>query len=113
MDLGKEYNKRGPHGRDLLDDLRVYYAMIENLDDNVGRLVAALRANGQLDNTIIALTADHGELLGCHGLLAKQRPWEESLGIPLIVSGPARRPRWSPTRSAPRTCSRPCWGWPG
>ena len=39
-------SKRGPHGRDLLDDLRVYYAMIENLDDNIGRLVAALRANG-------------------------------------------------------------------
>jgi arylsulfatase A-like enzyme len=87
VELSKEYNKRGPHGRDLLDDLRVYYAMIENLDDNIGRLVAALRANGQLDNTIIALTADHGELLGSHGLLAKQRPWEESLGIPLIVSG--------------------------
>ncbi|MEV0715534.1 sulfatase [Asanoa sp. NPDC050611] len=87
VDLGKDYNKRGPHGRDVIDDLRVYYAMIENLDDNVGRLVAALRANGQLDNTIIALTADHGELLGSHGLLAKQRPWEESLGIPLIVSG--------------------------
>ncbi|GAA5185329.1 sulfatase-like hydrolase/transferase [Rugosimonospora acidiphila] len=86
VELDKEYRKRGPHGRDLLDDLRVYYAMIENLDDNVGRLVAALRDAGTLDNTIIALTADHGELLGCHGLLAKQRPWEESLGTPLIVS---------------------------
>jgi arylsulfatase A-like enzyme len=87
VELGREYNKRGPHGHDLLDDLRVYYAMIENLDDNVGRLVAALRRTGELDNTIIALTADHGELLGSHGLLAKQRPWEESLGIPLIISG--------------------------
>jgi arylsulfatase A-like enzyme len=85
VELDKEYRKRGPHGRDLLDDLRVYYAMIENLDDNVGRLVAALREAGTLDDTIIALTADHGELLGCHGLLAKQRPWEESLGTPLIV----------------------------
>ncbi|WP_157756810.1 sulfatase [Plantactinospora sp. KBS50] len=85
VEVDKEYRKRGPHGRDLLDDLRVYYAMIENLDDNVGRLVAALRASGQLDNTIIALTADHGELLGCHGVLAKQRPWEESIGIPLII----------------------------
>lgn len=87
VDVGKEYNKRGPHGRDLIDDLRVYYAMIENLDDNVGRLVSALRETGQLENTVIGLTADHGELLGCHGLLAKQRPWEESLGIPLILSG--------------------------
>lgn len=87
VDLAKDYNKRGPHGKDLLDDLRTYYAMIENLDDNIGRLVDALRDSGQLDDTVIALTADHGELLGCHGVLAKQRPWEESIGIPLIVAG--------------------------
>ncbi|GIH14036.1 sulfatase family protein [Rugosimonospora africana] len=99
VELDKEYRKRGPHGRDLLDDLRVYYAMIENLDDNVGRLVAALRDAGTLDDTIIALTADHGELLGCHGLLAKQRPWEESLGTPLIVGnvGPGSRVVDEPT----------------
>jgi arylsulfatase A-like enzyme len=93
VELDKEYNKRGPHGRDLLDDMRVYYAMIENLDDNVARLLDTLRERGLLDNTIVALTADHGELLGSHGLLAKQRPWEESIGIPLIVSGPAARDR--------------------
>lgn len=86
VELGKEYKQRGPHGAELLDDLRVYYAMIENLDDNVGRLVAALRESGQLDNTVIGITADHGELLGSHGLLAKQRPYEESCGIPLILS---------------------------
>ncbi|MGA8116489.1 MAG: sulfatase [Actinocatenispora sp.] len=89
--LDKEYRKRGPHGGDVLDDLRVYYAMIENLDDNVGRLVASLREAGTLDNTIIALTADHGELLGCHGLLSKQRPWEESVGVPLIIGNVGRR----------------------
>jgi arylsulfatase A-like enzyme len=87
VDLDKTYNHRGTgEGQGLLDDLRTYYAMIENLDDNIGRLVAALREAGTLDNTVIALTADHGELLGSHGLLAKQRPWEESLGVPLIVS---------------------------
>lgn len=87
VDLEKTYNHRGTgEGQGLVDDLRTYYAMIENLDDNIGRLVAALREAGTLDNTIIALTADHGELLGSHGLLAKQRPWEESLGVPLIVS---------------------------
>jgi arylsulfatase A-like enzyme len=87
VDLDKTYNHRGTgEGQGLLDDLRTYYAMIENLDDNIGRLVTALREAGTLDDTIIALTADHGELLGSHGLLAKQRPWEESLGVPLIVS---------------------------
>ncbi len=86
VQLDMEYRKRGPHGTSLLDDLRVYYAMIENLDRNIGRLVESLREANQLDNTVIALTADHGELLGSHGLQAKQRPWEESIGIPLIVS---------------------------
>jgi arylsulfatase A-like enzyme len=93
VSLDRDYNVRGPHSAGLLDDLRVYYAMIENLDDNVGRLVSTLRQNGLLENTVIALTADHGELLGSHGLLAKQRPYEESVGVPLIVSGPASRAR--------------------
>lgn len=86
VDLERDYRKRGPHGTSLLDDMRVYYAMIENLDDNVGRLVAELRASGLLDSTTIVLSADHGELLGSHGAQSKQRPWEESIGIPLIVS---------------------------
>lgn len=97
VDLDKEYNVRGdydedgPKSRGLLDDLRAYYAMIENLDDNVARLRDALRERGLLDSTVVALTADHGELLGSHGLLAKQRPWEESAGIPLIAAGPGIR----------------------
>ncbi len=65
--------------------------MVENLDDNVHRLVETLRQQGLADNTTIVLTADHGELLGSHGLLSKQRPYEESAGIPLIISGAACR----------------------
>ncbi len=93
VELDKDYRSRGPHGRGLLDDMRVYYAMIENLDDNVARLLEALREQGLADTTVVALTADHGELLGSHGLLAKQRPYEESVGIPFIVSGPPIRAR--------------------
>ena len=92
VELDKDYNTRGPHGHGLLDAMRVYYAMIENLDDNVARLLTVLREQGLLDNTVVGLTADHGELLGSHGLLAKQRPWEESAGIPLILSGPGASP---------------------
>jgi arylsulfatase A-like enzyme len=91
VDTDKQYNQRGPHSKSLLDDIRVYYAMVENLDHNVGRLTQTLREQGLLENTTIVLTADHGELLGSHGLQAKQRPWEESAGIPLIVSGAAAR----------------------
>lgn len=91
VELDREYNTRGPHGHGLLDAMRVYYAMVENLDDNMGRLVGVLREQRLLDSTVLALTADHGELLGSHGQLAKQRPWEESAGIPLIASGPGSR----------------------
>ena len=72
--------------------LRGYYAQIKNLDDNVGRLLAALEANGQLDNTIICYFSDHGDMMGSHGRLGKSRPEEESANIPLIVRYPAQVP---------------------
>jgi arylsulfatase A-like enzyme len=87
VELDHDYRKRGPHGRSIIDDLRTYYAMIENLDDNMARLNRALVDAGIADTTVVGLTADHGELLGSHGLLSKQRPWEESIGVPLIFSG--------------------------
>jgi arylsulfatase A-like enzyme len=99
VDADRDYNKRGPHGQTMIDDLRMYYAMVQNLDDNMARLMAALQRAGIADNTVVALTADHGELLGSHGVLAKQRPWEESIGVPLIFSsgGAAARTVDDPT----------------
>ncbi|MFW6286375.1 MAG: sulfatase-like hydrolase/transferase [Candidatus Sumerlaeota bacterium] len=70
---------------------RSYYAMVENLDKNVGRLRAFLEDEGLDDNTIVLYVSDHGELAGCHGLRGKQFPFEESVGIPLIVYDPRRR----------------------
>jgi arylsulfatase A-like enzyme len=65
-----------------------YYAQIENLDDNLGRLVAALRASGQWQNTLLFFFSDHGEMLGSHGLYQKQLPYEESVNIPFILHDP-------------------------
>lgn len=67
---------------------RNYYAMVENLDWNVGRIVAALESSGLAENTVIVFFSDHGELGGAHGLWSKQHPYEESVGIPLIVYDP-------------------------
>jgi arylsulfatase A-like enzyme len=67
---------------------QLYYAMVDNLDWNVGRLMSALEEAGQLENTVVVLTSDHGEMGGMHRLVAKQRPYEESAGVPLIVWGP-------------------------
>lgn len=73
---------------DALHWLRGYYAQISFLDDAFSRLLAALRETGQLENTIIVYTSDHGDQLGSQGLKNKQLPFEESIHVPLLVSGP-------------------------
>ena len=69
-------------------NMQAYSAMIEQIDDNMGRLDDCLARNGLRDDTIVVFLSDHGELAGSHGQLGKAQPWEESVGIPLIVSGP-------------------------
>jgi arylsulfatase A-like enzyme len=69
-------------------EIAAYYAVISHLDEQVGRLLAALRATGQDRNTIIIFTSDHGLALGSHGLMGKQNMYEHTLGVPLIVAGP-------------------------
>lgn len=65
-----------------------YYAIITHMDDQIGRLLAALEATGKADNTYILFTADHGLAVGHHGLIGKQNLFEHSVRAPLIVSGP-------------------------
>ena len=68
-----------------------YYAMIELIDHQFGRIVEALDATGQLENTLIIFTSDHGELLGDHGLLYKGcRFYEALVHVPLMISWPGR-----------------------
>lgn len=72
----------------ILDERRRYYASIENLDRNVGRLLAHLDRHALADDTVVVFLSDHGELGGSHGLTEKQYPYEPSIGIPLIVADP-------------------------
>lgn len=66
-----------------------YYAMIEQIDDNVGRMMDALERSGQLNDTLVIFTSDHGEMLGDHGLLLKGcRFYEGLVRVPLIMSWP-------------------------
>lgn len=68
-----------------------YYAMIELIDDNVGRMLDALEASGQADNTVVIFTSDHGEMLGDHGLLLKgNRFYEGLVRVPLILAWQGR-----------------------
>lgn len=65
-----------------------YYAMITELDEYVGRLMDALETAGQLDNTIVVYTSDHGEMLGEHGLWYKNNLYEDAAHVPLVIAGP-------------------------
>ena len=65
-----------------------YYGMTSYIDDKVGRLMSALTETGLDENTIIVLTADHGEMLGERGMWFKQAFFENSVRVPYIVSVP-------------------------
>ncbi|MFD0958030.1 sulfatase family protein [Paenibacillus chungangensis] len=69
------------------EDLAGYYAMIENLDWNVGRIKQILASTGLERNTHIIFFSDHGDLHGAHGQEKKTLPYEESIRIPFIISG--------------------------
>ena len=64
------------------------YACIENIDDQVGLAIEKLKAMGELENTYVIYTADHGIAVGRHGLMGKQNLYEHSWRVPFIVSGP-------------------------
>ena len=76
----------------LRDDFRHYlhdyYRMVESVDREIGRVLAALRTNALAGNTVIAFASDHGEGLGGHRWVQKASFWEESVHVPFIWSGP-------------------------
>ncbi|MCU1263188.1 MAG: sulfatase [Bryobacterales bacterium] len=84
------------HSRSLEPEIRRnlagYYAQIENLDWNYGRVVRALEEAGMLQDTHIFFFADHGDMHGSHGMLRKTCPYEESIRTPYIISGGVPRP---------------------
>ena len=69
---------------------RAYLGAIAYVDDNLGRLTAALRASGLAENTVVVLTSDHGEMLGEHGLWYKMSFFEGAARVPLVVASPGR-----------------------
>jgi arylsulfatase A-like enzyme len=68
----------------------VYYGLISELDDHIGRILEALRARVQYESTLIVFTADHGEMLGDHWLLGKESFFQEAFHVPLIIRDPGR-----------------------
>lgn len=72
---------------------RHYAGMIHMIDDRIGEILDELDRTGQRANTTIILTADHGEMMGAHGLFTKFVMYEDALRIPLVISDPDFTPR--------------------
>ena len=82
-----------PEGLDLRVAARQYYAAVTGIDENIGRITAWLKENGLYENTYIMVSADHGDMMGDHQLVAKHIWYEGSIGIPLMISGGGLKPR--------------------
>ena len=82
------------NGRELLDDelqrmQAAYYAMITHIDDEVGRMLAALDESGQSEDTLIVFTSDHGDYNGKRRLIRKNGgAYEAIFRVPMIAAGP-------------------------
>lgn len=72
----------------IRNELGREYACIENIDRQIGRVLDKLAALGELDNTYVFFTADHGIAVGRHGLVGKQNLYEHTWRVPFIVRGP-------------------------
>jgi arylsulfatase len=67
---------------------RNFAAMVEHLDRCLDRLVDAVEARGELDNTVVVFMSDHGEMLGDYGQWQKDSPLHPSVSVPLAMAGP-------------------------
>ncbi len=77
-------------GGRLAAHARNYYGLVTLVDEAVGRILAALESSGQVDETIVVFTSDHGEMMGDHACLTKNLTYEQSIRIPLLVRTPSQ-----------------------
>ncbi|MFT6794360.1 MAG: arylsulfatase A-like enzyme [Rubritalea sp.] len=65
-----------------------YYATISHTDDQIGRVLEALKKTGKANDTIVVFCADNGLAIGSHGLMGKQNIYEHSVRVPMVIMGP-------------------------
>jgi arylsulfatase A-like enzyme len=83
--------KLAAHPRDpdeIRQHLTEYHAMIDQLDEAIGWVIASHEARGMLDDTIIVFSGDNGLAVGQHGLMGKQSCYDHSLRVPMVLAGP-------------------------
>jgi arylsulfatase A-like enzyme len=74
--------------RSVRRELAAYYAMITEVDAQIGRVLGTLERAGLAERTIVVFAGDNGLAVGSHGLLGKQNLYEESVRVPLVFAGP-------------------------
>ncbi len=87
LELRPNVPSKGQVERQAREELAGYYAQIENLDTNIGRVVDALHSLGLYHDTHIIFFSDHGDMHGSQGLFRKTVPFQEAIRIPFIISG--------------------------
>ncbi|MDF1514150.1 MAG: sulfatase [Anaerolineae bacterium] len=86
---------------EVCEGLAGYYAHCSALDWCFGQLLKALDETGLADDTVVVFTSDHGDMLGSHGARNKQRPWDESILVPMLLRYPRLFGRRSITEQQP------------
>jgi arylsulfatase len=81
-----------PTPADVAQIRNLYYAGVSQADAMIGEILDVLEREGVLENTLVIVTADHGEELGDHGLWEHNFMYETNLRVPLIVALPGRLP---------------------
>ncbi|TWT98686.1 sulfatase family protein [Stieleria varia] len=101
FDWRKEFpNDKADAVLDFERMVRAYWGTILSVDDSVGRLVADLKAAGELDNTMFIFLGDNGLLEGEHGMVDKRTAHEASIRVPMIIRYPAWTAQTGPSKIA-------------
>lgn len=76
--------------KQLSSTAKVYFSLIKSVDEEIGRVLNTLEAEGLANNTLVIFSADHGEMMGSHGYFGKGMGYEEALMIPFILRYPSK-----------------------
>ncbi len=90
LDEVEEYLQEYENREFYQNSLRQYFGMVKCIDDNIGKLLSYLDNAGIAEDTIVAFTSDHGDMLAEHGKFNKNRPYRTSAGIPMILRYPEK-----------------------
>ncbi len=80
------------HYQNARANVKNYFAAVSGVDENFGRILKALEEAGCTDNTIVVFTADHGEMMGSHGMMYKSIWYDESFKLPFLIRYPGHIP---------------------